>query len=68
MTCLSSATSSTGMKLSGATIVDAPLIAAPPSTKNEERSRDPEMHQSKKSKQWHFGLKVCASGWTARAA
>jgi IS5 family transposase len=56
------------MKLSGATIFDAPLIAAPPSTKNEERSRDPEMHQSKKSKQWHFGLKVCASGWTARAA
>lgn len=47
-----------GMKLSGGTIVDATLIAAPPSTKNEEQSRDPEMHQSKKGKQWHFGMKV----------
>jgi IS5 family transposase len=33
------------MKLSGGTIVDATLIAAPPSTKNQEKSRDPEMHQ-----------------------
>ena len=47
-----------GMKLSGGTIVDATLIAAPPSTKNEQQSRDPEMHQSKKGKQWHFGMKV----------
>jgi IS5 family transposase len=47
-----------GMKLSGGTIVDATLIAAPPSTKNEEQSRDPEMHQSKKGKQWYFGMKV----------
>jgi transposase, IS5 family len=47
-----------GMKLSGGTIVDATRIAAPPSTKNEEQSRDPEMHQSKKGKQWHFGMKV----------
>lgn len=47
-----------GMKLSGGTIVDATLIAAPPSTKNQEQSRDPEMHQSKKGKQWHFGMKV----------
>jgi transposase, IS5 family len=47
-----------GMKLSGGTIVDATLIAAPPSTKNEDKSRDPEMHQSKKGNQWHFGLKV----------
>ena len=37
-----------GMKLSGGTIVDATLITAPPSTKNQEQSRDPEMHQSKK--------------------
>ena len=36
-----------GMKLSGGTIVDATLIAAPPSTKRQEHSRDPEMHQSK---------------------
>jgi len=47
-----------GMKLSGGTIVDATLIAAPPSTKNEEGARDPEMHQVKKGNQWHFGMKV----------
>jgi len=47
-----------GMKLSGGTIVDATLIAAPPSTKNEQQSRDPEMHQSKKGNQWYFGMKV----------
>jgi len=47
-----------GMKLSGGTIVDATLIAAPPSTKNEEQKRDPEMQQSKKGNQWYFGMKV----------
>ena len=47
-----------GMKLSGGTIVDATLIAAPPSTKNREQSRDPEMHQSKKVNQWYFGMKL----------
>jgi len=47
-----------GMKLSGGTIVDATLIAAPPSTKNQEQRRDPEMHQSKKGNQWYFGMKV----------
>ena len=47
-----------GMKLSGGTIVDATLIAAPPSTKNAEQSRDPEMHQSKKGNQWYFGMKL----------
>ena len=47
-----------GMKLSGGTIVDATLIAAPPSTKNREQSRDPEMHQSKKGNQWYFGMKL----------
>ena len=49
---------SNGMKLSGGTIVDATLIAAPPSTKNLEQSRDPEMHQSKKGNQWYFGMKL----------
>ena len=43
-----------GMKLSGGTIVDATLIAAPPSTKHQEKSRDPEMHQTKKGNEWHF--------------
>jgi IS5 family transposase len=47
-----------GMKLSGGTIVDATLIAAAPSTKNQEQSRDPEMHQSKKGNQWYFGMKL----------
>jgi transposase, IS5 family len=46
------------MKLCGGTIVDATLIAAPPSTKNREHSRDPQMHQSKKGKQWYFGMKL----------
>lgn len=47
-----------GMRLSGGTIVDATLIAAPPSIKNKEKSRDPEMHQTKKGNQWHFGMKL----------
>lgn len=47
-----------GMKLSGGTIVDATLIAAPPSTKNADKARDPEMHQVKKGNQWHFGMKL----------
>jgi IS5 family transposase len=47
-----------GLKLSGGTIVDATLIAAPSSTKNAECSRDPEMKQTKKGNQWHFGMKV----------
>ena len=40
------------------TIVDATIIAAPSSTKNAERSRDPEMHQTKKGNQWYFGMKA----------
>lgn len=47
-----------GMKLSGGTIVDATLIAAPPSVKNQDKARDPEMHQTKKGNQWHFGMKL----------
>jgi IS5 family transposase len=38
--------------------VDATLIAAPPSTKNKHGKRDPEMHQSKKGNDWHFGMKA----------
>ena len=40
------------------TIVDATLIAAPSSTKNSTKSRDPEMHQAKKGNQWYFGMKA----------
>lgn len=46
-----------GMKVSGGTIVDATIIAAPSSTKNKDGERDPEMHQTKKGNQWHFGMK-----------
>jgi IS5 family transposase len=38
--------------------VDATLIAAPPSTKNAKRERDPEMHQTRKGNQWCFGMKA----------
>lgn len=47
-----------GLLMSKGTLVDATLIAAPSSTKNQERARDPEMHQTKKGNQWHFGLKA----------
>lgn len=46
-----------GMKVSGGTIVDATIIAAPSSTKNSSGERDPEMRQTKKGNQWHFGMK-----------
>jgi IS5 family transposase len=44
--------------LKSGTIVDATIIAAPPSTKNAEQARDPEMHQTKRGKDWHFGMKA----------
>lgn len=47
-----------GLLLREGTLVDATLIAAPSSTKNEKRERDPEMHQTKKGNQWYFGLKA----------
>jgi transposase, IS5 family len=40
------------------TIVDATIIAAPCSTKNARKERDPEMHQTKKGHQWHYGMKA----------
>ena len=43
--------------LHSGTIVDATIVAAPSSTKNESKSRDPEMKQTKKGKNWHFGMK-----------
>jgi IS5 family transposase len=49
---------SQGMKVSGGTIVDATIINAPSSTKNKEGKRDPEMHQTRKGKQWFFGMKA----------
>jgi IS5 family transposase len=47
-----------GLLMREGTIVDATIIAAPSSTKNKEKARDPEMHQTKKGNQWHFGMKA----------
>jgi IS5 family transposase len=46
-----------GLKVSTGTIVDATIIDAPSSTKNKDKARDPEMHQTKKGNQWYFGMK-----------
>lgn len=46
-----------GYLMKKGTIVDATLIDAPSSTKNREKKRDPEMHQTKKGNQWYFGMK-----------
>ena len=47
-----------GIKIGTGTIVDATIISAPPSTKNKGKSRDPDMHQTKKGNQWYFGMKA----------
>jgi IS5 family transposase len=47
-----------GIKISKGTIVDATIINAPSSTKNASQSRDPDMHQTRKAKQWYFGMKA----------
>jgi IS5 family transposase len=47
-----------GLLLKSGTVGDATLIAAPSSTKNSSGERDPEMHQTKKGNQWHFGMKA----------
>jgi len=47
-----------GLMLKEGTMVDATIIDAPTSTKNEDRERDPEMHQTKKGNAWFFGMKA----------
>jgi len=47
-----------GLRISTGTIVDATIIAAPSSTKNSRQERDPEMHQTRKGNEWHFGMKA----------
>jgi IS5 family transposase len=47
-----------GLAVGTGTIVDATIINAPSSTKNRERARDPEMHQTRKGNQWYFGMKA----------
>jgi IS5 family transposase len=58
-----------GYMMRGGTIMDATLISAPSSTKNEKKERDPEMHQTKKGNMWYFGMKChigvdAGSGYT----
>ncbi|MHC1758347.1 MAG: IS5 family transposase [Negativicutes bacterium] len=58
-----------GILMKEGTLVDATIIEAPSSTKNERHERDNEMHQTKKGNQWHFGMKAhigvdAASGLT----
>jgi transposase, IS5 family len=55
---LNSELEAAGVMMRGGSIVDATFIEAPSSTKNEGHSRDPEAHQSKKGKNWHFGFKA----------
>jgi IS5 family transposase len=50
--------SNRGLILKKGTIVDSTIIAAPPSTKNRDRQRDPDAHQVKKGNTWHFGYKA----------
>ncbi|WP_019603074.1 IS5 family transposase [Teredinibacter turnerae] len=47
-----------GLRLQEGSIIDASIISAPTSTKNKEGKRDPEMHQTKKGNEWHFGMKM----------
>jgi transposase, IS5 family len=47
-----------GLKVGTGTIVDATIIGAPSSTKNADKARDPEMHQTRKGQQWYFGMKM----------
>src|SRR5437879_8664923 len=46
------------VRITTGTIADATILHAPTSTKNREQQRDPEMHQTKKGKQWYFGMKA----------
>lgn len=47
-----------GMKVGTGTIVDATIIGAPSSTKNQDKARGPQMHQTRKGQQWYFGMKM----------
>jgi len=47
-----------GLKVNRGTIVDATIIDAPTSTKNKDKARDPDMHQTRKGDQWYFGMKT----------
>ena len=55
-----------GLLLREGTIVDATIIKAPSSTKNQDRTRDKEMRQTKKGNQWYFGMKAHVGTDTGR--
>ena len=58
MASLNDCLASRGLTLREGTVVDASLVEAPSSTKNRAGKRDPEMHQTRKGKQWYFGMKM----------
>ncbi|MXN30518.1 IS5 family transposase [Delftia sp. CH05] len=58
LTLINTGLAQQGLLLKTGTVVDATIIAAPSSTKNQDGERDPEMHQTKKGNQWHFGMKA----------
>ena len=58
MAAINATLAARGLLLKTGTVVDATLIAAQSSTKNKDGERDPEMHQTKKGNQWHFGMKA----------
>ena len=47
-----------GLLMKEGSSIDATILEAPSSTKNKNNQRDPEMHQTKKGNQWHFGMKA----------
>lgn len=49
---------SQGLLVSKGTMIDATIVHAPSSTKNQDQQRDPDMHQTKKGNQWFFGMKI----------
>jgi IS5 family transposase len=56
--CVNGVLEEKGVMMRGGSIVDATFVEAPSSTKNAKKARDPEMHQAKKGKNWHFGAKA----------
>ena len=56
--CINGQLAAQGLLLKVGTIADATILSAPSSTKNREKARDPEMHQTKKGNQYYFGMKA----------
>lgn len=56
--CINRYLEDNGLKVARGTIVDATIISAPSSTKNRDKQRDPDMHSTRKGKQWYFGMKA----------